>query len=86
MTFVEVPDRTGATLMHERRRFMQPGSVVVADEWSGYNQLKRNGLVHEKVNHSNNYINPYTGFDTQSIERTWVSGNAKINSACRPHD
>ena len=38
----------------------------------GYNLLSKNGFEHEKVNHSENFVNPIdASINTQKIERMW---------------
>ena len=55
-------------LIHEH---VQHSSVVFTDEWKGYIPLKSEGYIHETVNHSQNFVNPNTGYNIQSIERDW---------------
>ena len=47
-----------------------PGSIVVTDGWSGYNEL-RIWFDHLIVNHSENFVDPESGAITTTIERTW---------------
>ena len=43
--------------------------------WSGYNNLEtilsENNYTHLTVNHSQNFVDPTTGANTQSIEAFW---------------
>lgn len=47
--FVEVENRKGPTLMELFEKYLTPHSVVVTDEWGGYNKLKDYGYVNESV-------------------------------------
>ncbi len=68
-------DRSAETLMKLIHEHVQHGSVVVNDEWKRFMPLKSEGYIHETVNHSQNFVNLNTGYNTQSIERDW--GNSK---------
>ena len=37
------------------------------------------------VNHSENYVDPHTGYHTQGIERAWVEGKAWLKRVRRPN-
>ena len=76
-----VADRTAHTLTWLTKQIVRTGSVVVTDEWRGYNGLSEEGYVHERVNHTENYVNPRTGYHTQGIERSWVEGKALMRHA-----
>ncbi len=60
---------------------MQDGSVIVTDKWGVYNRLEDNGCVYFIVNHSENYIDPETGYHTQGIEKAWVDAKAYTKRA-----
>ena len=51
------------------------------DEWRGYSKLMENGLKHETVNHSKNFVNFTTKFHTQAIERSWIEGKESMRRA-----
>ncbi|KAL5500647.1 hypothetical protein EMCRGX_G012241 [Ephydatia muelleri] len=68
---VEVEKRDAATSFPHVR----PGSTVLSDEWSSYNQLTAiTGNTHLTVNHSLYFVDPTTGAHTQSVEayKVWV--------------
>ena len=37
--------------------------------WGSYSPLESVGYIHEKVNHSENYVNPEAVYHTQGVER-----------------
>lgn len=69
--FLRVRDRSSATLIPIIERYVEGGSWIVTDLWGGYNALGNHGFVHKTVNHSENYVDPETGYHTQGIERAW---------------
>lgn len=44
-----IPDVSGDSLIPFVCDFIEPGSVVLTDGWSGYNNLTKHGYVHEKT-------------------------------------
>ena len=82
--FIVVPDRKSTTLLPIISKYVEKGSVVVTDEWAPYNQLNEEGYHHETVNHSENYVNPVTGFNTQGVERSWVDAKAMLKKSRHP--
>ena len=36
---------------------IEPGSKIYTDEWKSYNNLSRNGYIHNTVNHTTNFVN-----------------------------
>ncbi len=63
--FIEVKDRTVATLTKVIKEYVAEGSVIVTDQLAGYNMLEKDGYIHFTVNHSKNYVDP----DTESHRR-----------------
>ena len=63
-------DRKSETLTEVLQRRVKPGSIILSDQWSGYS-LVGDFFLHFQVNHSENFVNPVTGVDTQRIEATW---------------
>lgn len=65
-----VPDRSSDTLLPIIRQSIRPGSLIVSDEWQGYNHVRQH-FNHDTVNHSYYFIDPATGAHTQNVERMW---------------
>ncbi|KCZ77736.1 hypothetical protein H311_01247, partial [Anncaliia algerae PRA109] len=78
--FVEVIKRDSDTLKTVILENVLPGSLIVTDEWRGYWGLEDLGYFHVTVNHSQNFICPITGANTQLIENTWSCMKRKIRS------
>ena len=69
---VEVEKRDAATLLPLISQHVRPGSIVLSDEWSSYNQLTATtGNTHQTVNHSLHFVDSTTGAHTQSVEGVW---------------
>ena len=62
-----MPDRSAKTLTEILLACVHRGSIIVTDEWKGYNRL-RNYYEHYTVNHRENYVDPETGATKNSIE------------------
>lgn len=82
--FKVVPDRRAATLIPLIDSLIQEGSVIMSDEWKGYNPLRENGFVHYTVNHKRHFVDPHTLVHTQEIERQWVDAKAFMKRARGP--
>ena len=68
LTF-RVPDRTRETLVTRLvQEFIQPGTVILSDKFSPYFNLNDIGYTHLMANHSENFVDPYTGAHTNTIE------------------
>lgn len=79
--FFEVQDRTATTLTNLIVEHIEEGSVIVTDQWAGYNRLNDEGFHHFTVNHSENYVDPRTKYHTQGIERSWSDCKASTKAA-----
>ena len=53
---VEVQDRSAATLLPIILKHVRPGTNIISDEWRAYSQLSSQGMSHQTVNHSVNFI------------------------------
>jgi hypothetical protein len=69
--FVETLYRNQNTLNEIILNNVEIGSILATDQWAGYNRLSSLGYVHGTVNHSENFVNPDTGVNTQQIEANW---------------
>ena len=64
-----VPDRQRETLVTRLiREFVEPSTVIVSDKFSPYFNLNDVGYIHLMVNHSENFVDPYTGAHSNTIE------------------
>lgn len=52
-----------------------PGSYIWSGEWAAYITRSNFGYVHDTVNHSENFIDPTSGANTQRIECPCKQGN-----------
>lgn len=69
--FVETMFRNSETLSDIIRNHVRDGSIIITDCWAGYNNLRNMNYTHLTVNHSQNFVDPITGANTQLIENTW---------------
>ena len=53
---VPVPDRTANTLMADLRVWTKPGTTVISDCWSAYQDLEMHGYTHQNVNHMISFV------------------------------
>ena len=66
-----VEKRVANTLLPIIQKHVRIGTEIHSDEWRAYNQLSSLGYVHKTVNHTENFINPENGANTQRIESMW---------------
>lgn len=53
--------------------------MLISDEWRAYRSALRDmGYTHFTVNHSQWFVDPYTGAHSQHLERTWLTSKRKI--------
>ena len=76
-----VPDRRAGTLLPIIQAHVQPGTVIVSDEWRAYSNVGQlpNVAAHRTVNHSLNFVGP-TGIHTQNIESYWNRAKIKFKN------
>lgn len=70
---VEVENRKAETLYREILLNIDTNSTIITDAFRAYKILDENGVIHEIVNHSKNFVNPLNGANTQKVERMWRS-------------
>ena len=78
-----VPGRTRETLVTRLvQEFIQPGTVILSDKFSPYFNLNDIGYTHLMVNHSENFVDPYIGAHTNTIEGVWNIVKKKLKRMC----
>ncbi len=73
MRVFSVKKRDANTLLPIIETHVRVGTMIHSDKWSAYNRLKSLGYEHNTINHSENFVNPENGANTQKIESTWGS-------------
>ena len=53
------------------QNFIEPGTLIISDKFSPFFNLNNSGHVHLMVNHSENFVDPYTGAHKNTIEGVW---------------
>ena len=68
-----LPDnsKTEATLVSFIEKHVEKGTTIVTDSFKSYHNLRRHNYNHFTVNHSENFRDPLTGANTQTIESNW---------------
>ena len=56
-------------------KFVEPGAMIISDKFSPYFTLNDVSYVHLMVNHSENFVDPYTGAHNNTIEGLWRQVN-----------
>ena len=76
-----VPNRTRETLVAGLvQQFVEPGTTIISDRFSLYFNLNSLGYIHIMVNHSENFVDPFTGAHSHTIERVWSQIKRKLKS------
>ena len=76
-----VPDRTRETLVTQLvQEFVKPGTAIISDKFSPYFNLNTLGYIHLMVNHSENFVDPYTGAHRNTMEGLWGQVKRKLKS------
>lgn len=76
-----VPNRSRETLVTRLvREFVEPGTVIISDKFSPYFNLNDVGYIHLMVNHSENFVDPYTGAHSNTIEGVWSQVKRKLKA------
>lgn len=72
---IPVPDRTEKTLIPLIQQHIAPGSQINSDCWKAYKSIGNlpQNYTHGEVNHSKNFVDPFTHVHTQTVERMWRS-------------
>ena len=78
MFLVPVPQCDSATLIPIVQRYVCPGTMIYTDLWRVYDSVGQCGFVHGMVNHSQNFVDPVTRVQTNSIEGSWTHTKKKL--------
>lgn len=66
-----VENRNAQTLLPIIQDWCLPGSIIISDGWSAYNNIRDLGYEHRVVIHENHFVDPYTGTHTNNVEAYW---------------
>lgn len=81
---VLVEDRTAHTLLGAIVRYIKPGTMIYSDCWASYNGISDIQVTprytHQRVNHSENFVDPITGTHTNNIECYWKNAKRRFKS------
>jgi len=58
-------------LFCDKKNWIWKGTTIMSDCWHAYDCLSSEGLMHQRVNHSQNFVYPTSGAHTQNIEHFW---------------
>lgn len=68
-----IPTRDRNTIRYILCNHLRDDSIFVTDCWKAYDNMFPTDIIrHETVNHSQNFVNPATGYNTQLIENLWM--------------
>ena len=62
------------------QKFVEPGTTIISDKFSPYFNLNSIGYIHLMVNHSENFVDPYTGAHSNTIEGVWSQIKRKLKA------
>ena len=87
---VFVRRRDAGTLLPLIVQHIAPGSRVMSDCWGAYRRIRRLGWQfgihmtrryhHTTVNHSRNFVDPYTNTCTNRVENFWMNAKRKLKA------
>lgn len=75
-----VGERKASNLIPILKEYVLPGTTIISDYWKAYDKLNEHGFIHQKVNHSLEFVNNQTGAHTNTIESNWYSIKKSIKS------
>ena len=77
----QVPNRMKETLVAGLvQQFVDPGTTIICDKFSLYFNLNSLGYIHIMVNHSENFVDPFTGAHSNTIEGVWSQIKRKLKA------
>jgi len=60
------------------QHFVPLETLIISDKFSPYFNINNFGYIHFTVNHSENFLDPYTGAHTNTIEGFWSQVKRKL--------
>ena len=85
---IQVENRTKEVLLSEICKYIRPGSTIISDMWPAYagiGKIEGYKYVHFTVNHSENFVDPGSGADTQMVESMWHVVKYENKKRCGTH-
>jgi len=61
------------------QKFVEPGTTIISDKFSPYFNLNSVGYIHLH-NHCENFVDPYTGAHSSTIEGVWSQIKRKLKT------
>ena len=82
ITYLEIVEKkNAATLLPIIRKAVQPGTIILSDQWRAYHSIQSElNLQHRTVNHSVIFIDP--GVHTQTIDRVPTEFQNWVYNCC----
>ena len=62
------------------QQFVEPGTTIISDKFSPYFKLNSLGYIHVMVNHSENFVDPFTDTHSNTIEGVWSQVKKKLKA------
>lgn len=62
------------------QQFVERGTTIISVKFSPKFSLNNLGYIHVMVNHSENFIDPFTGSHTNTIEEVWSQVKKKLKA------
>ena len=76
-----VPSRTRETLVAGLvQQFVGAGTTIISEKFFPYFNLNGLGYIHVIVNHSENFVDPFTGAHSNTIEGVWSQIKKKLKA------
>lgn len=80
---VPVERRDKETLLPIIKNWILPGTTIMSDCWKAYDCLTDEGYMHQKVNHSIEFVDSQSGACTNRIEASWNAAKRTIEASGR---
>ena len=62
------------------QQFVEPGTTFISDKFPLYFNLNSVSYIHIMVNHSENFVDPFTGAHSNTIEGVWGQIKRKLKA------